>query len=268
MTLSTNTTYRVLVEKLGSAEANQFIGNAGEVFYNPSVPVLKLSDGSTVGGVPIASIIQSDSIGLGTDTVGDYVKSITGTANQITVTNGSGEGSTPVISIPNQFSVGIVSASQITSSGDVSIAGTTRIVGFVETQSTSSVSSNILSLNANNGTVFTHTTSSQIGIVSFTGISTQSANCQTFTVLVTQGNTPVNVTPQTGIGTQLATIVTTGGTGISTHIKVGVGNTITLTNSVGALDILTFIVSYNGAGIASTNFTVIGFASTQFRGVI
>jgi len=54
MSLSTNTTYRFLVEKLGSSDPNQFIGNEGEVFYDPSVPTLKLSDGSTAGGLTIA----------------------------------------------------------------------------------------------------------------------------------------------------------------------------------------------------------------------
>ena len=53
MSLSTNTTYRVLVEKLGSSDPNQFIGNEGEVFYDPSIPALKLSDGSTTGGLTI-----------------------------------------------------------------------------------------------------------------------------------------------------------------------------------------------------------------------
>ena len=50
---------------------------------------------------------------------------------------------------------------------------------------------------------------------------------------------------------------------------VGGGTSITLTNSVGALDLLTFIVSYNGAtSIANTSFTVVGFAATDFRNAI
>jgi hypothetical protein len=53
MSLSTNTTYRVFVEKLGASDPAQFVGNAGEVFLDPSVPTLKLSDGSTAGGVQI-----------------------------------------------------------------------------------------------------------------------------------------------------------------------------------------------------------------------
>jgi hypothetical protein len=51
--------------------------------------------------VSIAASIQPNSVQLGTDTVGNYVQTITGTSNQISVTNGVGEGSTSVISISN-----------------------------------------------------------------------------------------------------------------------------------------------------------------------
>jgi hypothetical protein len=52
----TNTTYRVFVEKLGNTNPSQFIGNEGEVFYDPDAvsPSLKLSNGSTPGGVSFA----------------------------------------------------------------------------------------------------------------------------------------------------------------------------------------------------------------------
>jgi len=53
------------------------------------------------GNVSFAATIQPNSVALATDTTGDYVESISGTSNQITVTSGTGEGSTPVISIPN-----------------------------------------------------------------------------------------------------------------------------------------------------------------------
>jgi hypothetical protein len=151
----------------------------------------------------------------------------------------------------------------------LTVDGTTRIKGFIESQNSVTNTSNILSLNATNGTVFTHTTTSQIGIVSFSGISTARAGTQTFSVIITQGATPVNVTPVTGIGTQLATIITENGVGYSTHIRVGSGTTLTLTNTVGAVDLLTFIVSYDGnTSVANTSFRVIGFAATDFRGVI
>jgi hypothetical protein len=58
-------------------------------------------DGS--GNVSLAATIQPNSVGLGTDTEGEYVTNITGTANQIEVTGGTGEGSTPTLSVPSQF---------------------------------------------------------------------------------------------------------------------------------------------------------------------
>ena len=81
MSLSTNTTYRFLVEKLGATDPTAFVGNEGEVFYDPSVAALKLSDGSTSGGVTIgggggggesywestgAGINTSSNVGVGT----------------------------------------------------------------------------------------------------------------------------------------------------------------------------------------------------------
>jgi len=51
MSLSTNTVYRVFVEKLGGADPSTFVGGKGEVFYNPNDGVLKISDGSTPTGI-------------------------------------------------------------------------------------------------------------------------------------------------------------------------------------------------------------------------
>lgn len=370
--------------------------------------------GNLTGTATTASSVAVDSVGLGTHTYGDYIKDISGTANQITVTGGTGEGSSSTLSIPNQFTapqdvtvlrdlqvnrnlnvngnitiggtsatlfttefkvydpdivlgfrtdgsgndistdntanhggiaiastegsplinlydVGIgetnpatykkfmwfktgafsglgtdawlsnyaigigstqfpsgtrlaagsvqfterdlasvrnINSSGIITTSSLNVTGTTRITGFIESQNTSTNTNNILSLDAAQGTVFTHTTTANIGIVSFTGISTSKANTQTFTVLVTQGAVGYNTTAATGIGTQLATIVTEGGVGYSTHIKVGSGTTITLTSTPGALDLLTFIVSYNGVGVSNTSFTVIGMNAQNFRGVI
>jgi hypothetical protein len=50
-----NTTYRVLVEKLGDSDPSKFVGNEGEVFYDPNNPILKLSNGTTPGGVSVGS---------------------------------------------------------------------------------------------------------------------------------------------------------------------------------------------------------------------
>jgi hypothetical protein len=196
-------------------------------------------------------------VNAGVVTASSFVGNVTGTATGLSGT-------------PN-ITVGIITGTTLNgASGLVSVGTTIKSKGFVETQSTVSIAGTILTLDASQGTVFTHTTSAQIGIVSFTGIRTDSAGAQTFSVLVTQGATPRNTTGTTGIGTQLASIrITPGNVGYSTHIKVGGGTSITLTNSVGAFDLLTFIVSYDGnPSIANTSFTVVGFAATDFRNVV
>jgi len=57
MSLSTNTVYRVFVEKLGGANPTTFVGDEGEVFYNPNNGVLKISDGSTPTGIVMNPIM-------------------------------------------------------------------------------------------------------------------------------------------------------------------------------------------------------------------
>ena len=66
-----------------------------------------------------------DKVGLGTNTEGDYVKSITGTANEVEVTSGSGEGSTPTIGLPNNVTI----SQNLTVNQDLNIGGNIFIGG-------------------------------------------------------------------------------------------------------------------------------------------
>jgi hypothetical protein len=45
-------TFKPFLEKLGGTSALDYIGNAGELFYNPTSGSLRLSDGITAGGLP------------------------------------------------------------------------------------------------------------------------------------------------------------------------------------------------------------------------
>ena len=63
-------------------------------------------DGS--GDVTINVATQADSVDLGAHTTGDYIESVSATTGHITVTGGTGEGSTPVLSLPNS---GVTAAS-------------------------------------------------------------------------------------------------------------------------------------------------------------
>jgi hypothetical protein len=43
-----NTTYRFFVEKLGGSDLEEFIGNEGELFYDPVGQSLRISDGTSI----------------------------------------------------------------------------------------------------------------------------------------------------------------------------------------------------------------------------
>ena len=60
------TIHRVLVEKLGATDAADFVGNAGELFFDPATTSLKFSDGSTAGG---AGASAGSSISDGTNSL-------------------------------------------------------------------------------------------------------------------------------------------------------------------------------------------------------
>ena len=88
------------------------------------------------GNVSLAATIQPNSVALGTDTAGDYVQSLSGTVNQIDISGGTGEGSTPVISIvsnPTLFgNVTISNDLQVNNNlnvtGNITVGGTTAYI--------------------------------------------------------------------------------------------------------------------------------------------
>ena len=60
--MTTNVTFKIFTDKMGGTRASNYIGNTGEVFYDiDGTSQMRLSDGSTPGGIPfgIASISSS-----------------------------------------------------------------------------------------------------------------------------------------------------------------------------------------------------------------
>jgi hypothetical protein len=60
--MTTNATFKFFTDNMGGTEANNYIGNTGEVFYDiDGTTPLRLSDGVTPGGIPfgIASVSRS-----------------------------------------------------------------------------------------------------------------------------------------------------------------------------------------------------------------
>ena len=248
---------------VGVVSATSFFGSGANLTGISSVSFATTSFGlSGTPNITVGTIAATSLNASGVVTATTFVGALTG--------NATGLSGSPNITVGNIVGTAATLTTLNGTSGLVSVGTTIKVKGFIETQSTVSIAGTILTLDASQGTVFTHTTSAQIGIVSFTGIRTDSAGAQTFSVLVTQGATPRNTTGATGIGTQLASIrITPGNVGYSTHIKVGGGTSITLTSSAGAFDLLTFIVSYDGnTSIGNTSFTVVGFAATDFRNTV
>jgi hypothetical protein len=96
--------------------------------------------GALTGTATTASSVVVDSVGLGTHTYGDYVRDITGTSNQITVTSGTGEGSTPTLSLPNNLvlpqDVTVTRDLQVNRNlnvtGNITLGGTTAFINVQE----------------------------------------------------------------------------------------------------------------------------------------
>ena len=77
---SDKSTNRLYIEKLGASDSKKFVGDAGEIFYDPTEGDLRLSDGKTEGGIPATeSIVEGlgfipedsslfKSVGLNTNT--------------------------------------------------------------------------------------------------------------------------------------------------------------------------------------------------------
>ena len=48
-----NSTFRAFVQKLGNSDPSTFVGNEGDIFWDPNTGELKVSDGSTPGGIAV-----------------------------------------------------------------------------------------------------------------------------------------------------------------------------------------------------------------------
>ena len=107
-------------------------GSAGEIPYQQSVGITTfLSIPGSSNQVLLYDNGNNkpkwDKVGLGTNTEGDYVKSISPTANQITVSVSSGEGSTPTIGLSTNVTISqnLTIGQDLNVGGNIFIGGTT-----------------------------------------------------------------------------------------------------------------------------------------------
>ena len=114
----------------------------GTLDFNVNDPTISLTGDVTgsatmtdLGNTAIATTIAANSVALGTDTTGNYVQSITGTANEITVSGSGSESADVTISLPDDVTIGDdltvtgdIGATNLTLSGNLTVQGSTTTV--------------------------------------------------------------------------------------------------------------------------------------------
>jgi hypothetical protein len=131
----------------------------GKLDFNVADPTITLSGDVTgsatmtnLGDVTITTTVAPNSVALGTDTTGDYVQNIQGTANEVTVSPTSGEGSTVTIGLPDDVSI----------TNNLTVGGNLNVTGTINSVNTTQV--NIVDNKINLNTDFTGAPTTDAGI--------------------------------------------------------------------------------------------------------
>ena len=107
----------------------------GKLDFNVADPTITLSGDVTgsatmtnLGDVTITTTVAPNSVALGTDTTGDYVQNIQGTANEVTVSPTSGEGTTVTIGLPDDVTI----TNNLLVGGNLNVTGTINSVNTTQ----------------------------------------------------------------------------------------------------------------------------------------
>lgn len=122
----------------------------GKLDFNVSDPTITLSGDvagsatmTNLGNVEITTTIQPNSVSLGSDTTGDYVATVSGTANEIQV-SGTGEGAAVTIGLPDDVTI----TNDLNVGGDTVIDGNLTVNGttFTASATTINIEDNMIQL--------------------------------------------------------------------------------------------------------------------------
>ncbi len=83
---------------------------------------------TNLGDVTITTTVQPNSVALGTDTTGSYIATISGTANEVTVTGSGSESAAVTIGLPDDVTV----SGNLTVNGNLDVAGSINSVNTTE----------------------------------------------------------------------------------------------------------------------------------------
>tara|TARA_Y100000004_G_scaffold194220_1_gene258313 strand:- start:676 stop:1440 length:765 start_codon:yes stop_codon:yes gene_type:complete len=230
---------------MSEIRVNKIIDEAG-------TGAVELTEGATLPSGKTLSGAGSISMNVTGDVTGDVTGNITGTAATFSGSVSIG-GTLTYEDVKNVDSVGLITAR----SGISVTGGNTTIKGAVETVNTgayasgtvSGVTTGILTLDTETGTVFSHDLQSgAIGLVSITNFPASANSFHTVTLILEQGSTgTAHTLPGVGLGTQI-TLTPSGVSGFSTSALVGSATTVTLSTTADDIHFITFGIHYNGSG--------------------
>jgi hypothetical protein len=132
---------------VASFSSTDFTVTAGAVSLNKD-PVITLSGDVTgtatmtnLGDVTITTTIEPNSVTLGTDTTGNYIATIAGTANEIEVSGSGSENSAVTIGLPDSVTI----TSDLTVGGNLTVNGTLTSLNTEQV----TIEDNVVVLNSN-----------------------------------------------------------------------------------------------------------------------